>query len=99
MTERISASRPYAEVEQTRLLRSESERAKKPEDRKADSVADRDEVQISTAAMKMQYARDAVEAAPAVRKDVVERLRREIATGDYEVNTLELGRRMYDVLA
>ncbi|MGQ9552837.1 MAG: flagellar biosynthesis anti-sigma factor FlgM [Anaerolineae bacterium] len=98
MTERISARRLYADVEQTRLLRFEPEGVKRPGDKRTDSVVNQDAVDISAAAVLMQRAKEAVEAAPEVRKDVVTRLRQEIASGTYQVDTQELGRRILDVL-
>ena len=98
MVDRIGAGRPYQNVEQTQFRRLSGERSKRAARQAGETSAKRDEVEISEEAMRMRGATEAVAEAPEVRRQLVERLRQDIASGSYRVDSHEVARRVVDVI-
>jgi len=97
--ERIEAGGSRAELDQARSVKPTPDRVNRTETERPSVVSSQDEVEISAEAVRMQRVREAVEAAPLVRPEVVDRVREAIADGTYKVDSKALARRILDVLA
>ena len=98
MTERIGGTKPFSDVESVRLMRLQANHARLAESAGEGVTSDKDEVEISASAKRLQQAREAVEAAPETRPALVQRLRAQVESGEYQVDRVRLARRIVDVL-
>lgn len=98
MTDKIGPTTSRVDLEIGRLTRPEAERGRRVDtgDQRAAPVSD--EATISMQAVQMQHAREAVDQAPDVRREVVDRIRQEISSGRYTVDSDQIARRLVDVL-
>ena len=101
MVEKVGASGHSAELEPSRAVRPAwtwRDRAEAGAGAGGASKAG-DEVNISAEAVRRRELREAVERAPAVRREVVDHFRRVVADGTYRVDSRAVAERMLNVLA
>ena len=99
MTERIGADSPLGDLDSMRAVRPTAPSRVTPGDCPSNGASHRsDRVDISSGAMQICRAHEAVESAPETRAELVARLQREVAEGTYRVDTRALAQRLLPVL-
>jgi flagellar biosynthesis anti-sigma factor FlgM len=98
VTDKIGPTTPHADAEIGRLARVEAERSRRAGAGERSVSPTRDEATISMEAVQMQRAREAVDRAPEVRPEVVDRVRQEVNSGQYRVDSNQIARRLVDLL-
>lgn len=98
MVEGVGLGQPRIDMESARFARMESERSRPATGQPSEVTNRTDEVAISYQAALMQRASEAVEDAPEVRAEKVEQIRLQIASGKYGVSSMDIARRVLDIL-